>query len=551
MKLIIHLCDSCVRCIMARQTFHIVKDYCFCFRKTNFILLLIICILLYLVIMKEEEAVINAGHVSWLKLPPDKVYYFSIDSDNIINTVDRRFLSFSIDTSQIYKGLRNPSLSNNSLKKRVAHLGGGYLRVGGTAADMLVFSPSMRAWPETSLPVDGGVCSNEHTSCLLRTSNQHTIKKFSMSAEDWHEINEFSKYVDLKLLFDLNVLLRNKTNNEWSYHNAEYLIDYSYAYQYDIDWQLGNEPNSFLHVFGVEVPGEKLAKDFNTLRKLLNRYGIYNASKLVGPDITNPRSTNKSPVEYLASFLASGPEISAATWHHYYTGPTSSVDFFLNVSLYEEFTENCRTIINLVREKTPSKPVWITETGSAYGGGAESISDRFVGSFLWIDKLGVAAREGVSLVVRQSLYSGIYSLLNSQTLKPNPDYWVSILYKSLVGRKVLNVSCDSCSSKSALRVYGHCSKRSPRAVFFGLNLSKVPIGLSLPLNTSTTALLYSLTSLSLTSNDVELNGDKLYLTFTDALPKLRPIVITLDRPVIILPYSIFFLEVDVILNACL
>jgi len=39
--------------------------------------------------------------------------------------------------------------------------------------------------------------------------------------------------------------------------------------------------------------------------------------------------------------------------------------------------------------------------------------------FRWLDKLGVAARGGISVVVRQSLFEGNYALLDNQ-LQPNP-----------------------------------------------------------------------------------------------------------------------------------
>lgn len=59
------------------------------------------------------------------------------------------------------------------------------------------------------------------------------------------------------------------------------------------------------------------------------------------------------------------------------------------------------------------------ETGSAFGGGAPGLSNSFAGSFLWLDKLGVAARDGVSVVARQSLYGGHYAMLDSN-YNPNP-----------------------------------------------------------------------------------------------------------------------------------
>ena len=67
----------------------------------------------------------------------------------------------------------------------------------------------------------------------------------------------------------------------------------------------------------------------------------------------------------------------------------------------------------------PGTEIWITETGSAWGGGAPGLSDRYLAGFLWLDKLGMAARHGVSLVVRQSLYGGHYALLDPD-MRPNP-----------------------------------------------------------------------------------------------------------------------------------
>jgi heparanase 1 len=59
------------------------------------------------------------------------------------------------------------------------------------------------------------------------------------------------------------------------------------------------------------------------------------------------------------------------------------------------------------------------ETGSAYGGGAPRLSDRYVAGFLWLDKLGMAARLGVDIVVRQSLSGANYGLLDPE-MEPMP-----------------------------------------------------------------------------------------------------------------------------------
>lgn len=86
--------------------------------------------------------------------------------------------------------------------------------------------------------------------------------------------------------------------------------NYSYLFFYF------TEPNSFPHVFGVELPPKHLSDDFKTLKSLLERYSIYNKSKIIGPDVTNPSTkAKKGPGRYLNEFLENKPDISAVSWH--------------------------------------------------------------------------------------------------------------------------------------------------------------------------------------------------------------------------------------------
>ncbi|KAL1132763.1 hypothetical protein AAG570_010715 [Ranatra chinensis] len=486
----------------------------------------------------------HSDRLDWLKLPIDKIVRIR-PIPNVLFVTDKRFLSFSIDSSQIQRGFINPSLKNAKLRRAVSHLGGGYLRLGGTAADLLEFRAVSHVSPKKQLPTDGGECIYDNQQCLY--VDNKGPKGVIMTGADWIEINEFAKAVGLKLLFDLNVLLR--INDTWDSSNAENLLDYSFAHHYNVDWQLGNEPNVFKNTFGVEVSPTSLAADFGTLRHLLQQYSYYNTSLVVGPDISRPRDLFMPATGYLQEFLNAGALVDAVTWHHYYTGPNATLQDFLKPDLYDSFKHSCLVIFNVVKKsRARRKPIWLGETGSAYGGGVANLSDAFVSSLLWTDKLGLAAREGISLIIRQSLYRNHYALLDEHTLDPNPDYWISILYKKLVNNKVLNVTYDQDISDQTLRVYAHCSTKGT-IVIFGVNIGNLTYGLNFRMNT--TSKLYSLRGTpDLSHRNVVLNGVRLSLTREGQLPVFQPILVSLMKPVPVPSYSVFFLQIYLNLTVC-
>lgn len=87
----------------------------------SIIFLLTVGVIVYILIFEREvladyehktfkQGVAKTVLLNILKTPPDKVVEFRIDLKCSLHHVDKRFLSFSIDSSQIYKGFRNPSL---------------------------------------------------------------------------------------------------------------------------------------------------------------------------------------------------------------------------------------------------------------------------------------------------------------------------------------------------------------------------------------------------------------------------------------------------------
>ncbi|XP_064603664.1 inactive heparanase-2-like [Liolophura sinensis] len=106
---------------------------------------------------------------------------------------------------------------------------------------------------------------------------------------------------------------------------------------------------------------------------------------------------------------------------------------------------------------------------------------------------------------------------------PTPEYWISLLFKRLVGRQVLNVFTDG---NVEFRIYGHCSFNTPSGlVVYYINLHERDIGWQLARVRGENYELYSLTpgeDGKLSSRSVKLNGQKLRMT-GDNLPSLHPV----------------------------
>ena len=176
-------------------------------------------------------------------------------------------------------------------------------------------------------------------------------------------------------------------------------------------------------------------------------------------------------------------------------------------------------------------PIWLGETSSAYGGGAPGLSDRYVAGFSWLDKLGLVAslNKNYQVVIRQTFYHGHYALIGDD-FNPNPDFWVSVLYKRLVSRNVMKIHMSRNNQYDYfLRLYAHCSYKKPNSVtIFGVNLSEEPKTFKIHDDNHfkiDEVHHYILTPSKgdLTSRDINLNNHPIRILDDNTLPILKPI----------------------------
>lgn len=375
---------------------------------------------------------------------------------------------------------------------------------------------------------------------------------YTMTGTEFSDLLELCKALNWTLLFDLNQFRRD-AEGKWDPANARQIIAAAQQSSADVIWQVGNEPNNYAHKFQFNISGVAMVEDVQRLRREVQGTSVWQRLKeqlglaldgkvhVVGPDVTRPRLRQGSndmldgvgtdSVGFLEDFLSSGPGlVDAISWHQYYVcGRTANTSQFTSPDVMELFTRQLRAVSDVRDRLSPDTPIWITETGSAYGGGAPGLSNRFAGSFLWLDKLGVAARDGVDVVARQSLYGGHYAMLD-YNYDPNPDYWVAVLHKLLVGGRVLNATL--AGTPDTVRLYAHCIKeghplyQAGGAVLFGLNSAAeaAEVALEGAAGEGGMGLQFVLTPAlgDLTARDVLLNGFPLSVSEDGGLPPLMP-----------------------------
>ncbi|XP_058962394.2 heparanase isoform X1 [Pocillopora verrucosa] len=491
----------------------------------------------------------------------------SINLDRAVFTVNEKFLSVAID-SGILRHHWSPyvNFTSEKLYTLAKGLSPAFLRVGGTSEDFLIYDDS------------------KDFQTFQNFSN------FTISHADLDKIHLLSSKADWDVMFGLNVFLRGK-DGSWNASNAKEIMQYVADHGYHFGWELGNEPNLFKK-FNKSISPEELTADFTTLREILKSNPGF-GNFLVGPDVTRILNHSKSGIylersisseelaedfhtlrailegspqfgnylvgpdmatvtsektgSFLRSFFTHAKDvIDAVTWHQYYVnGRTCSEKDFYNPEVLDYFLHEVSEANSILDGIKSGFSRWLGETSSAYGGGASGLSDRYVAGFMWLDKLGLAARFKHEVVVRQTFVKGNYSLLDDD-LDPNPDYWLSLLHKRLVGEKVLDVSGQT-EEKRKVRVYAHCSSSQyplGSVTLLALNvLLDTPVVLKLNGELKGKDVdVYLLTPENgdLLTKTVKLNGKVLKLVDDRTLPDLAPKSVPGDEPLNLPPLTFGF-----------
>ncbi|XP_047616788.1 inactive heparanase-2 isoform X3 [Phacochoerus africanus] len=391
---------------------------------------------------------------------------------------------------------------------------------------------------------------------LLKEQFSNTYSNLILTARSLDKLYNFADCSGLHLIFALNALRRNP-NNSWNSSSALSLLKYSASKKYNISWELGNEPNNYRTMHGRAVNGSQLGKDYIQLKSLLQPIRIYSRASLYGPNIGRPR---KNVIALLDGFMkVAGSTVDAVTWQHcYIDGRVVKVMDFLKTRLLDTLSDQIRKIQKVVNTYTPGKKIWLEGVVTTSAGGTNNLSDSYAAGFLWLNTLGMLANQGIDVVIRHSFFDHGYNHLVDQNFNPLPDYWLSLLYKRLIGPKVLAVHVAGLQRKprpgrvirDKLRIYAHCTNHhnhnyvrgSITLFIINLHRSRKKIKLAGTLRDKLVHqyLLQPYGQEGLKSKSVQLNGQPLTMVDDGTLPDLKPRPLRAGRTLVIPPVTMGF-----------
>jgi hypothetical protein len=316
--------------------------------------------------------------------------------------------------------------------------------------------------------------------------------------------------------------------------------------------ELFNEPNA---------PEPGVAPKGHTAAEFARDYAIFRAYmkhtapqiRLVGPGVARlgvpiPSMDGVTAQDYASA--APRPRFDIFSYHFYpaVAQRCAPADSPQGISADRALSEQWlgRTDAEVLAQKrirdryAPGAPLWITETGGGACGGL-TWQTAFLDVFRYVDTHARNAKNGVDAMFTHALISGSNGVIDEKTFQPNASYWAAVLWRRLMGARVL----DAGTQQNSLHLYAHCQYGRRGAVtVLAINLKNSPATLDL----GGPADVYALTAPELSSKTVLLNGRALALTARDTLPVMPAARVASGR-VDLAPTSVTFVALPQARNA--
>ncbi|CAH2058965.1 unnamed protein product, partial [Iphiclides podalirius] len=367
-------------------------------------------------------------------------YSVKVSTDQHVNLVDGRFLSFTVDPKYIFN---SGEYDRKHCVCMASSLTPAYLRISGP-------STARMAIENTTVYLDVPSPAHEDSSeFALSLLTRRKVRRLSMTSKQWEKFVYWAKKTGFDLVFALNNEAKT-ASGMWDPNAAlQTLTLAERAAVGDIVWQLGYECRN--------QSIEEYLNDLETLRVVVETFpaGRTSSWKVVGGDVT-------------ACLQAD----SKSDFKDYVTLSDEMMDaIFLNgnssAQQLERMSEGDR--LRLLRLLSSSDtPLWLTEKTQSQYNEMERAAD-------WLASLGYSARNGFSVHFRE--------LSEEELQEPTLSFYMALLFKNLVGERVLDV--DMTASRATL--FAHCASLRHRPVpgavtLYGANMDDEPARFSLKLS---------------------------------------------------------------------
>lgn len=409
-------------------------------------------------------------------------------------------------------------LSNKRLRELAKQLGPSWVRVSGTWATKTYYDFE---------GVTGGKAPDGYASVL--------------TGAQWTEVLNFVAYIGAKLLISVsNCAGDHPDGGPLDLTQAKKIFAFSHRHGVDIDAiEFMNEPN-MMELSGA--PNGYTAADYARDQDILYAWVRTNYPNclLVGPCTTgDPSAVNGESKGFGAGIAAltkacTTQELLAGTRipldvfsYHYYNGVSERIAGVMpsahwpaqqaHSDAYLEVAPDCARAHAALRDQfVPGKPMWVTESGDA-GGGGNTWASTYLDVLRTLNELGSYSTITDGVIFHNTLASSDYGFLEHGTFLPRPNYFAVLLWNRLMGTSVYD--CGELNQKNA---HVYCRSRKdgvPGTVYLILNNSLTePIAAILPKD----AKRYTLHAETMRSPTVQLNGKELSLSGVCNLPALTP-----------------------------
>ncbi|XP_075986616.1 heparanase [Anticarsia gemmatalis] len=386
---------------------------------------------------------------SVISLASADTYSVKIVTEQHVNLVDSRFVSFTIDPKYLFS--TSEKYSSKECICMASSLTPAYLRIAGpSTAHMSFHNTTISINDVDSDPQEEDLEVTElDYDAPRKVALDVTGTKLAVTHREWRKFVYWAKSTGFDLVFALNNEERT-ASSMWDPNTALNILTVAEKAKIgDMFWELGYEcTNQSI---------EEYLNDLETLRVIMETFppGRTGEWKVVGGDVTKCLQAD-SKSDFKDYIMLSNDMMDALLLN----GNSSSHEL-------ERMSESDH--MKLLRLLSHSKtPLWLTETNTRRYNQLERAAD-------WLASLGYSAKNGFSVHYRE--------LEEEEMYEPTLSFYMALLFKNLVGEKVLNVEMDP---EQAI-LFGHCTslrrKPVPGAVtLFGVNMDDEPARFSLKLS---------------------------------------------------------------------